>query len=59
MQLTSTLAWLVDAAGASPGADRLLADGDAVAFGAFVHDHYAKTLENFCSEVHPTFCATQ
>ncbi len=26
MQLTSTLTWLVDAAGASPGADRLLAD---------------------------------
>jgi len=26
MQLTSTLAWLVDAAGASPGADRLLAE---------------------------------
>jgi hypothetical protein len=26
MQLTSTLAWLVDAAGESPGADRLLAE---------------------------------
>jgi hypothetical protein len=26
MQLTSTLAWLVDAASASPGADRLLAE---------------------------------
>ena len=26
MQLSSTLAWLVDAAGESPGADRLLAD---------------------------------
>ncbi len=42
MQLTSTLAWLVDAAGASPGADRLLAelgthlieDGVALAGGA-------------------------
>ena len=26
MELTSTLAWLVDAAGASPGADRFLAE---------------------------------